>query len=354
MIARAAGGGGHKAAAGFSTEMARRRAQRLPARPGRRAALAWPARQPTADGLVLADKPAGKTSHDLTTFVRRELGVRSAGHAGTLDPFATGLMLVLVGRARRVQRFFTALPKEYEAIARFGAVSTTGDPDGEITQHGRRVPAGALGCRPGAIRQRPPAYSAVHVDGRRAYERARAGRTVELPEREVTSTRSSSSGARTTAPGCASSARRAPTCAASSPTSATPTREELRRTRIGPFDVADADPERVIPLADALGLFRTRALTPRPRAARATASRCAARGGVAEPDGRGRCRAPDEVLLLDADGPIALARAARDGAAQALRRLPGVKVTPLPRRRAASAPRRGRHLRRRPPRATAR
>src|SRR6266487_382767 len=89
------------------------------------------------DGLVLVDKPAGKTSHDLTLATRRALGVRKAGHAGTLDPFATGLLLVLVGRARRVQRFLMALPKEYETVARLGAISTTGDPEGEIAHTGR-------------------------------------------------------------------------------------------------------------------------------------------------------------------------------------------------------------------------
>ena len=91
------------------------------------------------DGLVLVDKPAGKTSHDLTLVVRRGLGVRKAGHAGTLDPFATGLLLVLVGRARRAQRWFTALPKAYETVARLGALSTTGDPEGEIAP-GRTPP----------------------------------------------------------------------------------------------------------------------------------------------------------------------------------------------------------------------
>ena len=84
------------------------------------------------DGLVLVDKPAGKTSHDLTLATRRGLGVRKAGHAGTLDPFATGLLLVLVGRATRVQRFLTALPKRYETVARLGWTSTTGDPEGEL------------------------------------------------------------------------------------------------------------------------------------------------------------------------------------------------------------------------------
>ena len=137
------------------------------------------------DGFVLADKPAGKTSHDLTTIVRRGLGVRKAGHAGTLDPFATGLMIVLAGRARRVQRFVMGLPKEYVVVARFGAISTTGDPEGEITHTGV-LPEADLRLPLGLIRQRPPAHSAVHIDGRRAYERARAGEEVVVPEREVT------------------------------------------------------------------------------------------------------------------------------------------------------------------------
>ena len=96
---------------------------------------------PGMDGLVLVDKPPGKTSHDLTLATRRLLGVRKAGHAGTLDPFATGLLLVLVGRARRVQRFLMALPKQYVTVARLGAISTTGDPEGEITHTGRVPPA---------------------------------------------------------------------------------------------------------------------------------------------------------------------------------------------------------------------
>src|SRR3954451_22333337 len=88
------------------------------------------------DGLVLVDKPAGKTSHDVTVMVKRGLRERRAGHAGTLDPFATGLLLVLVGRARRVQRFLMALPKAYVAVARLGAGSTTGDPEGEVPPPG--------------------------------------------------------------------------------------------------------------------------------------------------------------------------------------------------------------------------
>src|SRR5436309_6080813 len=96
------------------------------------------------DYVLLYDKPAGVTSHDVVARVRRELpGRTKVGHAGTLDPFATGLLLVLVGRATRVQRFLMALPKTYEAVARFGAVSSTGDPEGEIVSTGR-VPEGEL------------------------------------------------------------------------------------------------------------------------------------------------------------------------------------------------------------------
>ncbi len=106
------------------------------------------------------------------------------GHAGTLDPFASGLLLVLVGRATRAQRFLMALPKTYVAVARLGAVSSTGDPEGEITATGR-VPE-RLELPTGELRQRPPAYSAVKVGGERAYRRARRGEEVELPERTVT------------------------------------------------------------------------------------------------------------------------------------------------------------------------
>src|SRR2546421_3167360 len=89
------------------------------------------------DGVLLIDKPAGVTSHDVVARVRRRVGRGlRVGHAGTLDPFATGLLLVLVGRATRAQRFLMALPKTYVAVARLGAVSTTGDPEGEITVTG--------------------------------------------------------------------------------------------------------------------------------------------------------------------------------------------------------------------------
>jgi tRNA pseudouridine55 synthase len=135
-------------------------------------------------GVLLFDKPAGVTSHDVVAQVRRERGQKT-GHAGTLDPFATGLLLVLLGReATRLQARFMALRKVYRVVARFGAVSTTGDPDGEITETGV-VPAGDPELPTGEVMQRPPAYSAVKVGGVRAYKRARRGEEVETPLRQV-------------------------------------------------------------------------------------------------------------------------------------------------------------------------
>ena len=135
-------------------------------------------------GILLADKPVGLSSHDMVARARRALGVRRVGHAGTLDPFATGLLIVLVGRATRLARYFVELPKTYEVVARLGARSSTGDPEGEIVETGV-VPA-ELALPMGLLRQRPPAYSAVKVDGERAYARARRGEAVETAEREVT------------------------------------------------------------------------------------------------------------------------------------------------------------------------
>ena len=136
------------------------------------------------DGVLLVDKPAGITSHDVVARVRREHGrAVKVGHAGTLDPFATGLLLVLLGRATRVQRWLMALPKRYETTAHLGWESTTGDRDGEISRG--RVPTGVI-IPTGTQAQRPPAYSAVKVGGRRAYAMARAGETVELAERMIT------------------------------------------------------------------------------------------------------------------------------------------------------------------------
>lgn len=135
-----------------------------------------------AGAVLLLDKPAGKTSHDVVAAVRRERGVK-AGHAGTLDPFATGLLLVLLGKATRLQRFLVGLPKTYLATARLGWTSSTGDPDGELTETG--VVPESLELPTGTVRQRVPMTSAVRVGGERLYKKAHRGETVETPVRDV-------------------------------------------------------------------------------------------------------------------------------------------------------------------------
>ena len=142
---------------------------------------------------MLVDKPAGPTSHDVVQRVRRALGTRAAGHTGTLDPFATGLLIVLVGRATRLARFLEAQPKTYLATARLGVATDTDDRTGAplgapadtagIT--GDLVREAIAGFQ-GDQRQRPPRYSARHVGGERSYRLARRGIAAELPESAVT------------------------------------------------------------------------------------------------------------------------------------------------------------------------
>jgi tRNA pseudouridine55 synthase len=248
-----------------------------------------------SDGVVLYDKPAGITSHDAVARTRRALGRRRVGHAGTLDPFATGLLLILVGRATRVQRFLMALPKRYEAVARFGAVSSTGDPEGEIVETGL-VPSGDLALATGPLRQRPPAFSAVKVGGRRAYALARAGEAVELAEREVSVYRFEE---------CwRDGDRRGFVIECSSGTYVRSLIadlgdaycEELRRTAIGSFDVADADPDRILGFDEALGFIPEVRLDP-------SLARRAAHGGAVPGDAGGA----EVVRLTDSEGLVALA-----------------------------------------------
>jgi tRNA pseudouridine55 synthase len=137
------------------------------------------------NGVLLIDKPVGITSHDVVAAVRRALGGVKTGHAGTLDPFASGLLLVLVGRATRIQQRLMGLPKRYETIAALGATSSTGDPEGEIVHTGRLPPNPPV-LPTGALRQRPPIHSAVKIGGERAYKRARRGEQFEMPERPIT------------------------------------------------------------------------------------------------------------------------------------------------------------------------
>lgn len=225
-------------------------------------------------------------------------GGTKVGHAGTLDPFATGLLLVLVGRATRVQRFLMALPKRYETVARLGWTSTTGDRDGELAPG--RLPAEPLRLPTGRIMQRPPAYSAVKVGGRRAYALARAGEAVELAEREVEVARFELTGREqdraTFVIECSSGTYVRALIAGLGDAYCL----ELRRTAIGHFDVAAADPERILPLGDALDFL------PAVRLA-GEAARKAGHGGAVAGEAEGTVR------LLDDDGLIALAEPRPDG-----------------------------------------
>ncbi|MGI9117663.1 MAG: tRNA pseudouridine(55) synthase TruB [Gaiellales bacterium] len=140
-------------------------------------------------GLLLVDKPAGISSFGAIARLRPAYG-RKLGHAGTLDPFATGLLVVLHGRATRLATYLSGLEKRYAAEVRFGATSTTGDPEGEIAVTGatteRAAVEAALPALTGRIQQVPPAASAVHIDGERAYRRFRRGEAVTVPARQVT------------------------------------------------------------------------------------------------------------------------------------------------------------------------
>jgi tRNA pseudouridine55 synthase len=143
-----------------------------------------------ADGLLLVDKPAGMTSHDVVDRVRRALSIRRIGHAGTLDPFATGLLILLVNRATRLLPFLDGEPKVYQATIRFGARTTTDDCDGaviaELDPPEQEIVARAIRGLTGHLLQRPPAYSAKKVAGTRAYDAARRGTPLELEPVGVT------------------------------------------------------------------------------------------------------------------------------------------------------------------------
>jgi tRNA pseudouridine55 synthase len=198
------------------------------------------------------DKQPGETSHDVVARVRRQRRVKT-GHSGTLDPFATGLLIVLLTReATRCQRRFMELPKTYRVGARFGAVSTTGDPDGEITETAAPVPD-PLELPTGTIHQRPPAFSAIKIRGVRAYHRARRGEEVEMPPREVTVHRfeeTGRSGDRVEFEIECSSGTYVRSLIADLGDAYC---ESLRRTAIGPFTVEDAG--RFLPLDEALAML---------------------------------------------------------------------------------------------------
>jgi tRNA pseudouridine55 synthase len=149
----------------------------------------------TAPGLLLVDKPGGITSHDVVARARRARGTRKIGHAGTLDPMATGLLVLGVEGATRLLTFIVGLDKTYEATIRLGVATDTDDAEGQIVAvtdaSSLESPAIAAGIAAltGRISQVPSTYSAIKVDGRRAYDLARAGQEVQLKAREVTVSR---------------------------------------------------------------------------------------------------------------------------------------------------------------------
>lgn len=148
------------------------------------------------DGIILIDKPAGMSSFGVVARIRRVLSQQAGkkvkvGHTGTLDPFATGLMILVVGKECKNAGQYSKLNKVYEATIRLGQTSSTGDPEGELKDIDSRRPELAeikqvLSQFQGEIKQRPPIFSAIKINGQRAYKLARGGQEIEIPEREVT------------------------------------------------------------------------------------------------------------------------------------------------------------------------
>jgi tRNA pseudouridine55 synthase len=245
-------------------------------------------------GVLLVAKPAGKTSHDVVASVRRRhpRGTR-VGHAGTLDPFATGLLLVLIGTATRAQQFLMPLPKTYRAVAKLGWTSTTGDRDGELVETGR-VPS-SLRLPVGDMLQRPPAYSAVKVGGERLYKKARRGEAVEGEPRPVTVHRFEElwrDGDRVGFELEVSSGTYVRQLVADLGDAYC---EELERTAVGPFRLEDA--ETFVPLAEALSFM--------PAVDLAAADAARAANGVAIP---GTVTGAEPVRLIYEGRLVAIAR----------------------------------------------
>jgi tRNA pseudouridine55 synthase len=252
-------------------------------------------RGPQSAGVLLVDKPAGVTSHDVVARVRRERGLK-VGHAGTLDPFATGLLLVLLGRATRLQRYLLALPKTYRATARLGWRSTTGDPDGELTHTGSRPER--LELPSGRIEQRVPMTAAVRVEGERLYRRAHRGERIETPVREVEVYRAELLGAEADRVSYEIECSAGTYIRALIESLGDAYCERLRRTAVGPFRVEDAGAE--LGVADALVFLPERRLSE-------AEARKVAYGQRLEADGE-----PEGPLRLTFAGEV-VAVAAREG-----------------------------------------
>ena len=217
------------------------------------------------EGLLLVDKPAGMTSHDVVQRVRRIFGERSIGHLGTLDPFATGLLVLLLGRATRLATFIDTEPKVYEAVIKFGEETDTDDSTGTVIRTapppGEAAIRSALPSVTGRIAQVPPAYSAKSVDGTRAYDAARRGEPLDLRAVDVEvygwDETAFSEGTLSATVSCSGGTYiRALARDLGRLTSSAAHLSSLRRTRVGNFDVRDAptldtlaaDPSRIKPL----------------------------------------------------------------------------------------------------------
>ncbi|MGY4646061.1 tRNA pseudouridine(55) synthase TruB [Cellulomonas sp. URHB0016] len=261
---------------------------------GARARTDQPRRPTAPDGVVVVDKPQGWTSHDVVARMRRLAGTRKVGHAGTLDPMATGVLVVGIGRATRLLTYVVGAGKEYAATVRLGVTTTTEDAEGEtldvVDASGvtRAAVESAAAALTGTIAQVPSAVSAIKVDGQRAYARVRAGETVELAARQVTVSRFDVGELRTLAgPGGTPVADVDVTVVCSSGTYVRALARDLgdalgvgghltalRRTRVGGYALAAAStldelaatpedvPLTVLPLADAArATFPVRELT---------------------------------------------------------------------------------------------
>lgn len=288
-----------------------------------------PARRPTAaDGFVVVDKPQGWTSHDVVGRMRRLAGTRKVGHAGTLDPMATGVLVLGIGRATRLLTYVVGADKDYDATIRLGVATTTDDAEGEVASVGdpgavwqvdRAALDAAVADLTGDIQQVPTSVSAIKVDGKRAYARVRAGEEVELRARPVTVSRFDVLDVR---PGTAEVSPVVDVDVRVTVSSGTYVRAlardlgaalgtgghltMLRRTRVGGYDLAGARTlEQLEAQADADGTLAT---LPMAEAARATFPvreldevevRALGYGQWVEPTGR-----PDVVAALSPSGTL--------------------------------------------------
>ncbi|HEX6629131.1 MAG TPA: tRNA pseudouridine(55) synthase TruB [Gemmatimonadaceae bacterium] len=223
----------------------------LPQRVDEKRTDALDIRSGPVQGLLLVDKPAGMTSHDVVQRVRRVYGERSIGHLGTLDPFATGLLILLLGRATRLATFIEAEPKIYEALIKFGEETDTDDETGTVIRTAgppaERAMKDAIGKLTGTISQVPPAYSAKSVDGTRAYDAARRGEPLQLAAVDVTvhswKIGSYKNGVLSASISCSGGTYiRALARDLGRLTSSAAHLASLRRTRAGTFDVSEALP----------------------------------------------------------------------------------------------------------------